>query len=205
MQSHPVYQDEWRSVTTIHDLLFRDFFLCRRVGDPFSPAGLPADRSICLSRSRVTEHEREQRGKERNEREREREKESTGGRGQQSRTSREVKPLLPKRIMRGKIKFFSTRPFELHRPRDHALLLLVLYTVYTFRGSARYPPSPQSSPFSSIALFVVHFRRREPRDYTQKSHNIILISLLFYNFYLKSKKSLVQVDVICMFYFKNDI
>lgn len=36
--------------------------------------------------------------------------------------------------MRGKIKFFSTRPFELHRPRDHALLLLVLYTVYTFRG-----------------------------------------------------------------------
>jgi len=70
-----VYQDEWRSVTTIHDLLFRDFFLCRRVGDPFSPAGLPADRSICLSRSRVTEHEREQRGKERNERERERERE----------------------------------------------------------------------------------------------------------------------------------
>lgn len=43
-----MYQDEWRSVTTIHDLLFRDFFLCRRVGDPFSPAGLPV-RSVSLS------------------------------------------------------------------------------------------------------------------------------------------------------------
>lgn len=49
-----------------------------------------------------------------------------------SRRSREVKPLLPKRIMRGKIKFFSTRPFQLHRPRDRALPLLALYIVYIF-------------------------------------------------------------------------
>lgn len=139
-----MYQDEWRSVTTIHDLLFRDFFLCRRVGDPFSPAGFlpfPTSRSLVpLARSRsfsLSSHRiRGRRNKEREERGRERERERTrmGGRGWQGRTIREVKPLLPKRIMRGKIKFFSTRPFELHRPRDHALLLLVLYTVYTFRG-----------------------------------------------------------------------
>lgn len=66
---------------------------------------------------------------------------------------------MPKRIMRGKIKFFSTRPFELHRPRDHALLLLVLYTVYTFRGKRPLPPSrprsvsfPPSLPVYSLIL-----------------------------------------------------
>lgn len=58
---------------------------------------------------------------------------------------------MPKRIMRGKIKFFSTRPFELHRPRDHALLLLVLYTVYTFRG--KRPPSLPLAPLSLLSSF----------------------------------------------------
>lgn len=140
-----MYQDEWRSVTTIHDLLFRDFFLCRRVGDPFSPAGflppphLPLSRPSCaltlfLALESPDTKQKKQRGKAGEERERKRERTRMGGRGWQGRTIREVKPLLPKRIMRGKIKFFSTRPFELHRPRDHALLLLVLYTVYTFRG-----------------------------------------------------------------------
>lgn len=78
-------------------------------------------------------------------------------------TIREVKPLLPKRIMRGKIKFFSTRPFELHRPRDHALLLLVLYTVYTFRGmrSLSFSPThrplsfPSSPPVRSLACSLI--------------------------------------------------
>lgn len=106
------------------------------------------------TRSRVTEYKREEsRGG--------RGRVSTGGRGWQGRTIREVKPLLPKRIMRGKIKFFSTRPFELHRPRDHALLLLVLYIVYTFRGIRLLPPSLSSSPFPSITLFVAYFRRRD--------------------------------------------
>lgn len=30
MYSHPLYQDEWLSVTTNHNLLFRDFFLYPR-------------------------------------------------------------------------------------------------------------------------------------------------------------------------------
>lgn len=115
--------------------------------------------SLYLSFSFSLSSHRERRDKEER-RERERERASEGGRGWQSRTIRE--PLLPKRIMRGKIKFFSTRPFELHRPRDHALLLLVLYTVYTFRGMRSLPPSPSSSPFPSIVLFVAHFRRSEP-------------------------------------------
>lgn len=181
-----MYQDEWRSVTTIHDLLFRDFFLCRRVGDPFSPAGPPPRRSLRLSStlslspscSRVNAYEIEETKRERRERGREREGEraNAGGRGWQGRTIREVKPLLPKRIMRGKIKFFSTRPFELHRPRDHALLLLVLYTVYTFRGMRSLPPAPSSSPFPSIALFVAHFRRSEPRDRFRSFSEIALTS-----------------------------
>jgi len=104
----------------------------------FSPSlHLPLSRPSCafalfLALESPDTRQKEQRGKAGRERERERAR--MGGRGRQGRTIREVKPLLPKRIMRGKIKFFSTRPFELHRPRDHALLLLVLYTVYTFRG-----------------------------------------------------------------------
>jgi len=61
--------------------------------------------------------------------------------GRQDRAIREVKPLLPKRIMRGKIKFFSTRPFGLHRPRDHALLLFSRCTLCTLFG-AHVRPSP---------------------------------------------------------------
>lgn len=103
---------------------------------PFSPHR-PLSRpsralALFLTLESPDTRQKKQRGKAGGERERERER--MGGRGWQGRTIREVKPLLPKRIMRGKIKFFSTRPFELHRPRDHALLLLVLYTVYTFRG-----------------------------------------------------------------------
>lgn len=167
-----MYQDEWRSVTTIHDLLFRDFFLCRRVGDPFSPAGpLPSPSpplarpsvtlfgalarslrplSLSFSSHRIRSGERD--GRVKRERERKREERARKGGGRQCRTIREVKPLLPKRIMRGKIKFFSTRPFELHRPRDHALLLLVLYTVYTFRGMRPLPPSPTRPPTLPFSL-----------------------------------------------------
>lgn len=108
----------------------------------FSPSlHLPLPRPSCafalfLALESPDTRQKKQRGKAGGGRRREweRERARTGGRGWQGRTIREVKPLLPKRIMRGKIKFFSTRPFELHRPRDHALLLLVLYTVYTFRG-----------------------------------------------------------------------
>ena len=142
----------------------RLFSLPTRRGSVLSCRSLPVARSILLSRSLESPRIRE------------RERANAGGRGWQGRTIREVKPLLPKRIMRGKIKFFSTRPFELHRPRDHALLLLVLYTVYTFRGM-RSPPSlplsPSSSPFPSIALFVAHFRRSASLaiilDHSQKS------------------------------------
>jgi len=134
---------------------FATFFSADASGIRFSPAGSPlipilfalSPLSLSLSLSpmslsRSSHRIRARRDKERK-RERERERASENGRTgiTQSRTIREVKPLLPKRIMRGKIKFFSTRPFELHRPRDHALLLLVLYTVYTFRGMRLFPPS----------------------------------------------------------------
>lgn len=56
--------------------------------------------------------------------------------------------------MRGKIKFFSSRPFKLYRPRDRALLLLALYIVYIF--SNRFPRPLGSQPprelFVPVAL-----------------------------------------------------
>lgn len=120
------------------------------------PPALPLSRrffalTLFLALESPDTRQKRQRGKAR-----ERERARMRGRGWQGRTIREVKPLLPKRIMRGKIKFFSTRPFELHRPRDHALLLLVLYTVYTFRGmfSLSLSLSFSSSPIPRVALFL---------------------------------------------------
>jgi len=84
--------------------------------------------------------------------------------------------------MRGKIKFFSTRPFELHRPRDHALLLLVLYTVYTFRGMRS---TSLSLVITLLERFVAHFRRNQPRDHFKSfpEKTLVLYNLCYFNIF----------------------
>lgn len=134
-----------RLVTTIHDLPFGDFFPFSVLSPSFSPHSRPpvaplflfhssysltvpgclstrqqsCDFSLDLACCTVVHATRSER----------------------ARTVQGVKQLLPKKIMRGKIKFFSTRAFELCRPRDRAI-----------------PPFSRSSRSSRSSLLRCTFR-----------------------------------------------